>query len=231
MIKPTKSAEASFVVQATEIWKSYEQGAIAVLNGVNLEARKSEAIALCGPSGCGKSTLLHLIGGLDQPTRGTVRVNGEPLGRGRDMVHFMRHEVGFIFQLHNLIPDLTMEENCLLPAVAAGANRTAALTRLQDLAERTGLKHRLKHRIQKLSGGERQRTAICRALMNRPGILLADEPTGSLDEKTSSAVFKLLLDLSHTEGLTLLMATHDRGLAASCDRVLEMHDGRIRTDC
>jgi lipoprotein-releasing system ATP-binding protein len=102
---------------------------------------------------------------------------------------------------------------------------------LQDLAERTGLKHRLKHRIQKLSGGERQRTAICRALMNRPGILLADEPTGSLDEKTSSAVFKLLLDLSHTEGLTLLMATHDRGLAASCDRVLEMHDGRIRTDC
>jgi len=158
-------------------------------------------------------------------------VNGEPLGRGRDMVHFMRHEVGFIFQLHNLIPDLTMEENCLLPAVAAGANRTAALTRLQDLAERTGLKHRLKHRIQKLSGGERQRTAICRALMNRPGILLADEPTGSLDEKTSSAVFKLLLDLSHTEGLTLLMATHDRGLAASCDRVLEMHDGRIRTDC
>jgi lipoprotein-releasing system ATP-binding protein len=231
MIKPTKSAEASFVVQATEIWKSYEQGASAVLNGVNLEARKSEAIALCGPSGCGKSTLLHLIGGLDQPTRGTVRVNGEPLGRGRDMVHFMRHEVGFIFQLHNLIPDLTMEENCLLPAVAAGANRTAALTRLQDLAERTGLKHRLKHRIQKLSGGERQRTAICRALMNRPGILLADEPTGSLDEKTSSAVFKLLLDLSHTEGLTLLMATHDRGLAASCDRVLEMHDGRIRTDC
>jgi ABC-type lipoprotein export system ATPase subunit len=231
MMLSTKSAEASFVVQATEIWKSYEQGAIAVLNGVNLEARKSEAIALCGPSGCGKSTLLHLIGGLDQPTRGTVRVNGEPLGRGRDMVHFMRHEVGFIFQLHNLIPDLTMEENCLLPAVAAGANRTAALTRLQDLAERTGLKHRLKHRIQKLSGGERQRTAICRALMNRPGILLADEPTGSLDEKTSSAVFKLLLDLSHTEGLTLLMATHDRGLAASCDRVLEMHDGRIRTDC
>jgi lipoprotein-releasing system ATP-binding protein len=231
MMLSTKSAEASFVVQATEIWKSYEQGAIAVLNGVNLDARKSEAIALCGPSGCGKSTLLHLIGGLDQPTRGTVRVNGEPLGRGRDMVHFMRHEVGFIFQLHNLIPDLTMEENCLLPAVAAGANRTAALTRLQDLAERTGLKHRLKHRIQKLSGGERQRTAICRALMNRPGILLADEPTGSLDEKTSSAVFKLLLDLSHTEGLTLLMATHDRGLAASCDRVLEMHDGRIRTDC
>ena len=147
------------------------------------------------------------------------------------MVHFMRHEVGFIFQLHNLIPDLTMEENCLLPAVAAGTKHSAALSRLHELAERTGLKDRMKHRIQKLSGGERQRTAICRALMNRPGILLADEPTGSLDERNSSAVFKLLLDLSHTEGVTLLMATHDRGLAAACDRMLEMHDGRIRTDC
>ena len=185
---------------------------------------------MCGPSGCGKSTLLHLIGGLDEPSQGTVLVNGRELGRGRDMVHFMRHEVGFIFQLHNLIPDLTMEENCLLPAVAAGTSHAAALGRLHELADRTGLKSRLKHRIQKLSGGERQRTAICRALINRPGILLADEPTGSLDEKNSGAVFDLLLDLAHTEGVTLLMATHDRGLAASCDRVLEMHDGRIRTD-
>jgi lipoprotein-releasing system ATP-binding protein len=226
-----QSGEVPVVIRASGLWKSYDDGAISVLNGVDLEARKSEAIALCGPSGCGKSTLLHLIGGLDEPTRGKVLVNGKELGRSRDMVQFMRHEVGFVFQLHNLIPDLTMEENCLLPAVAAGTAHPAALNRLQELAERTGLKDRLKHRIQKLSGGERQRTAICRALMNRPGILLADEPTGSLDEKTSSAVFNLLMDLAHTEGVTLLMATHDRGLAAACDRVLEMHDGRIRTDC
>lgn len=220
--------ETTAVIRANGVWKSYDEGTIAVLNGVELEARKGEAIALCGPSGCGKSTLLHLVGGLDQPTKGSVTVNGKELGRGRDMVHFMRHEVGFIFQLHNLIPDLTLEENCLLPAFAAGTSRAAAMGRLHELAERTGLQDRLKHRIQKLSGGERQRTALCRALINRPGILLADEPTGSLDEKTSSVVFTLLLDLAHTEGVTLLMATHDLGLAAACDRMLEMHDGRIR---
>ncbi|HVX57610.1 MAG TPA: ATP-binding cassette domain-containing protein, partial [Candidatus Saccharimonadales bacterium] len=172
--------------------------------------------------------LLHLIGGLDLPRRGSVAVNGKDLGPRRDMVHFMRHEVGFVFQLHNLIPDLTMEENCLLPAIAAGVKRDEALRRIHELAVRTGLEHRLKQRIQKLSGGERQRTAICRALMNRPGILLADEPTGSLDEKSSTTVFQLLLDLAHFEGVTLVMATHDRGMAAACDRMLEMHDGRIR---
>ena len=231
MMVSAQSVANKVVIRAADLWKSYDQGAITVLNGVDLEARKGEAIALCGPSGCGKSTLLHLIGGLDQPTKGTVLVNGNELGRTRDMVRFMRHEVGFIFQLHNLIPDLTMEENCLLPAVAAGTSHAEASSRLNELAGRTGLASRLKHRIQKLSGGERQRTALCRALMNRPGILLADEPTGSLDEKTSAAVFKLLLDLAHTEGVTLLMATHDRSLAAACDRMLEMHDGRIRTDC
>jgi len=231
MMAAPQSAANAVVIQAAGLWKSYDQGTIAVLNGVDLEAHRGEAIALCGPSGCGKSTLLHLIGGLDQPTHGTILVNGKQLGRGRDMVQFMRHEVGFIFQLHNLIPDLTMEENCLLPAVAAGTSHATALSRLRELAERTGLKNRLKHRIQKLSGGERQRTAICRALMNRPGILLADEPTGSLDERTSGAVFQLLLNLAHTESVTLLMATHDRSLATACDRVLEMHDGRIRTDC
>ena len=231
MMAPAQSVAKSVVIRAADLWKSYDQGAITVLNGVDLEVHKGEAIALCGPSGCGKSTLLHLIGGLDQPTRGAVLVNGKELGRTRDMVQFMRYEVGFIFQLHNLIPDLTMEENCLLPAVAAGTNHAEASKRLNELAERTGLTTRLKHRIQKLSGGERQRTALCRALMNRPGILLADEPTGSLDEKTSASVFKLLLELAHTEDVTLLMATHDRTLAAACDRMLEMHDGRIRTDC
>jgi ABC-type lipoprotein export system ATPase subunit len=139
----------------------------------------------------------------------------------------LRYEVGFVFQLHNLIPDLTLEENCLIPTVAAGVDRRAARTRLRQLAERTGLIDRLGQRIQKLSGGERQRTALCRALMNQPKILLADEPTGSLDEQTSGAVFNLLLDIVATEGVTLVMATHDRGLAARCDRLLEMHDGRI----
>jgi ABC-type lipoprotein export system ATPase subunit len=210
------------------VWKSYDEGAITVLKGINFEAVEGQAVALCGPSGCGKSTLLHLFGGLDLPDRGRVSVNGIEINRQRNLLRLLRHEVGFVFQLHNLIPDLTLEENCLIPTVAAGIDRRTAQARLGQLAERTGLSHRLGHRIQKLSGGERQRTALCRALMNKPKILLADEPTGSLDENSSAVVFDLLLDIVATEGVTLVMATHDRSLAARCDRLLEMHDGRIR---
>jgi len=194
------------VLRAVDIWKSYDQGTVTVLKGVDLECSEGRSVALCGPSGCGKSTLLHLFAGLDTPYRGKV----------------------FVFQLHNLIPDLTLAENCLIPTVAAGTNHRTAKARLMELAERTGLSDRLDHRIQKLSGGERQRTALCRALMNRPKILLADEPTGSLDEQTSEAVFDLLLELVASEGTTLLMATHDRSLAARCDRLVEMRGGKIR---
>jgi lipoprotein-releasing system ATP-binding protein len=202
-------------------------GAIRVLNGVDFEAIKGQTVALCGPSGCGKSTLLHLLGGLDTPDRGRISVNNVELKRHRSPLRLLRHEIGFVFQLHNLIPDLTLEENCLIPAVAAGIERQTARTRLRQLTDRTGLSYRLDHRIQKLSRGERQRTALCRALMNKPRILLADEPTGSLDEQTSATVFQLLLDLAVTEGVTLVMATHDRALAERCDRLVEMRNGRI----
>jgi ABC-type lipoprotein export system ATPase subunit len=222
------SVRGRVVLRAENVWKSYDEGAIAVLKGIDFEAVEGQAVALCGPSGCGKSTLLHLFGGLDLPDRGQVSVNEIEINRQRNLLRLLRHEVGFVFQLHNLIPDLTLEENCLIPTVAAGIDRRTAQARLGQLAERTGLSHRLGHRIQKLSGGERQRTALCRALMNRPKILLADEPTGSLDESASAVVFDLLLDIVATEGVTLVMATHDRGLAARCDRLLEMHDGRIR---
>ena len=225
MHNPVPASQA--IIRTRDVWKSYDNGAIAVLNGIDLEIEPGHAVALCGPSGCGKSTLLHLVGGLDLPDRGTVTVKGEDLSKKRDMVNFLRHEIGFVFQLHNLIADLTMEENCLLPAIAAGRSRKAAKERLGQLAVQTGMQDRLHHRIQKLSGGERQRTAICRALMNEPSILLADEPTGSLDERTSGAVFELLLGLTRNQGVTLLMATHDRGLAQVCDRMIEMHDGRI----
>ena len=221
------SSKNRIVVRAEDVWKSYDDGAIEVLKGANFEAAEGQTVALCGPSGCGKSTLLHLFGGLDSPDRGRVSVNGIEVNRHRNLLRLLRHEVGFVFQLHNLIPDLTLEENCLIPTVAAGVGRRTAQARLNQLAERTGLSHRLGHRIQKLSGGERQRTALCRALMNQPKILLADEPTGSLDEHTSGAVFELLLDTVATEGVTLVMATHDRGLAKRCDRLLEMRDGRI----
>jgi ABC-type lipoprotein export system ATPase subunit len=221
------SNQPRIVLRAEGVWKSYDDGTISVLRGVDFEAAEGQTIALCGPSGCGKSTLLHLLGGLDLPDHGHLSVNGIEVNRHRDLLRLLRYEVGFVFQLHNLIPDLTLEENCLIPSVAAGVDRRAAMARLRQLAERTGLADRLGHRIQKLSGGERQRTALCRALMNRPKILLADEPTGSLDEQTSGTVFDLLLDIVATEGVTLVMATHDRGLAARCDRLMEMHEGRI----
>jgi lipoprotein-releasing system ATP-binding protein len=216
------------VLECADVWKSYDEGTVAVLKGVDCEVLEGQTVALCGPSGCGKSTLLHLFGGLDWVDRGRVVVNSAEVNRQRDLLRLLRHEVGFIFQLHNLIPDLTLAENCLIPTVAAGIDRNTAMARLAELAEQTGLTHRLNHRIQKLSGGERQRTAICRALMNRPKILLADEPTGSLDEQSSHTVFNLLLNLVATEGATLLMATHDRNLAAKCDRLVEMYDGKIR---
>lgn len=221
-------ARSRIALACEDVHKSYDEGTVAVLKGIDCEILEGQTVALCGPSGCGKSTLLHLFGGLDWADRGRIFVNGIEVNRKRDLLRLLRHEVGFIFQLHNLLPDLTLAENCLIPTVAAGIERKTAMRRIEELAEQTGLSHRLNHRIQKLSGGERQRTAICRALMNRPKILLADEPTGSLDAQSSEAVFNLLMNLVQTEGTTLLMATHDRALAARCDRVAEMHDGRIR---
>ena len=215
------------VLRAEGVWKSYDDGAITVLRGVDFIGLAGETVALCGPSGCGKSTLLHLLGGLDEPDRGRISVNSKELNRHANLLRLLRHEVGFVFQLHNLIPDLTLEENCLIPTVAAGLERKTAMARLRELTDRTGLSHRLGSKIQKLSGGERQRTALCRALMNKPRILLADEPTGSLDEATSATVFNLLLEIAAKEGVTLVMATHDRGLAARCGRMIEMRDGRI----
>ena len=234
------------ILRAESLWKSYDAGSIPVLNGIDFEVFPAQTVAICGPSGCGKSTLLHLLGGLDEPDRGRMLIQGRELSTLR-RTHFLRHQVGFVFQLHNLIPDLTLEENCLIPTVAAGTPRKEAMARLHELAARTGLTHRLHQRIQKLSGGERQRTALCRALMNRPGILLADEPTGSLDERTSRQIFDLLLELARTDGahggsarnsgirdsgirdsgITLVMATHDRSLASQCDRLVEMRDGKI----
>jgi len=225
MATPTDNQK--FVLQAKDVWKSYDNKMVNVLNGVDFAARASETIALCGPSGCGKSTLLHVLGGLDTLDNGQVFINGTALKSDGSELHRLRHEIGFVFQLHNLIPDLTLEENCLIPTVAAGTKRSEARERLMQLVKRTGLAHRLGHRVQKLSGGERQRTALCRALMNRPKILLADEPTGALDERTRTQVFDLLLELVATEKITLVMATHDRTLAERCDRIALMRDGKI----
>jgi len=214
-------------IETRDLWKSYESGRIKVLRGVTLAVKRGELVALCGPSGGGKSTLLHLMAGLDSPDRGEVNLDGQPLRGEATMLRSLRQKIGFVFQLHNLIPDLTLQENCLIPAIAAGTKRKLARERLKELAERTGLSARLTHRIQELSGGERQRTALCRALMNSPEIILADEPTGALDEKNRTQVFHLLLDLVRKEGATMVMATHDRSLAEQCDRLLVVKDGEL----
>lgn len=227
--KPNRTgrAQSQAQIELRDLWKSYERGQVEVLRGVSLTVKRGELVALCGPSGGGKSTLLHLMAGLDVPDRGEVLLDGRPLDGEATQLHALRHRIGFVFQLHNLIPDLTLEENCLIPSIAAGVDKAKARERLKQLTQETGIAERLHHRIQELSGGERQRTALCRALMNQPEIILADEPTGALDDKNRMHVFELLLRLVRQEGVTLVMATHDRTLAEKCDRLAVVKDGRL----
>jgi lipoprotein-releasing system ATP-binding protein len=215
------------MVEIHDVWKSFDRGRIEVLKGVDLHVRRGETVALCGTSGCGKSTLLNVIAGLEDPDRGCVRTAGRVVGTERERVDLLRHKVGFVFQLHHLMPDLTLEENCLVPVIAAGGKRADAMRRLHELADATGVVHQLKQRVRELSGGERQRGALVRSLMNEPELLLGDEPTGALDEANREKVFALLLDLVRSKGRTLVMATHDLDLARRCDRVVRMRDGRI----
>jgi len=218
------------MVEIKDVWKSFDRGRIEVLKGVDLQVRRGETVALCGTSGCGKSTLLNVIAGLEDADRGSVRTAGRTIGSERERVDLLRHDVGFVFQLHHLMPDLTLEENCLVPVIAAGGKKADAMKRLGELAEATGITHQLKQRVRELSGGERQRGALVRSLMNEPDLLLGDEPTGALDEANRERVFAMLLDLVRAKGRTLVMATHDLELAMRCDRVIRMRDGRIVSD-
>jgi lipoprotein-releasing system ATP-binding protein len=218
------------MVEIQDVWKSFDRGRIEVLKGVDLKVRRGETVALCGTSGCGKSTLLNVIAGLEDADRGSVRTAGRTIGSERERVDLLRHDVGFVFQLHHLMPDLTLEENCLVPVIASGGKRADAMKRLAELAEATGVTQQLKQRVRELSGGERQRGALVRSLMNEPDLLLGDEPTGALDEANRERVFAMLLDLVRAKGRTLVMATHDLDLAMRCDRVIRMRDGRIVSD-
>ncbi|RXK52869.1 ABC transporter ATP-binding protein [Oleiharenicola lentus] len=220
-------SETVLPVRATHLAKSYDGGRLPVLHEVSLQVRPGEIVALWGASGSGKSTLLHLLGGLDVPDRGELSVCGLDPRDEAARIELRRRHLGFVFQLHNLIPDLTMEENIAVPALATGVSSAQRTQRIRLLAEQLGLAHRLGHRIQDLSGGERQRTAICRALMNSPRLLLADEPTGSLDEETGSAVFALLKDLAERDGIAVVIATHERRFAEACHRLVRMRNGRL----
>lgn len=222
------SRPRTILVQAQGVHKSYDAGRIAVLREVDFTVLAGEIVALWGASGSGKSTLLHLLGGLDTPDRGQISVCGLDPTLEANRLALRRQSLGFVFQLHNLIPDLTVEENLRIPAVALNRPRAETLERIRSLTAEVGIAHRLTHRIQDLSGGERQRTAICRALINSPRLILADEPTGSLDEQTGATIFSLLKTLAERDGLAVVLATHERRFAESCHRIVQVRDGRVK---
>ncbi|WP_170409464.1 ABC transporter ATP-binding protein [Ruegeria atlantica] len=205
-------------------------GEVQVLRGADLELRAGEAVALVAPSGAGKSTLLHIAGLLDKPDEGAVEIAGQNVaGRGdRTRTALRRQDVGFVYQFHHLLPEFTALENITLPQLANGKSEKVAQDRAMNLLSRVGVAERADHRPAALSGGEQQRVAFCRALANKPRVLLADEPTGNLDPATSDQVFDTLMALVREEGLSALIATHNMDLAARMDRKLRLEAGVLK---
>lgn len=221
----------SIILQAKNISKVYDEGKIktTVLSGLDLTVHAGERIAIVGSSGSGKSTLLHLLGGLDTPTTGEVWLKGACLNQLNETRRgeLRNRHLGFIYQFHHLLAEFNATENVAMPLLMrADVSIKEAERRANALLERVGLGHRLHHRPSELSGGERQRVAIARALVTEPALVLADEPTGNLDDENATAVFELLTELQSSIGMALLMVTHDRQLAARADKILEMKSGQ-----
>ena len=214
-------------VEIRDLYKSYENGRIKALNGINLTIKDGEFVSIIGPSGSGKSTLLNMLGALDVPDSGTINVAGRDLSSSKKLNEFRSDEIGFIFQLHNLIPNISVIENIEIPMFTQGISSSEMRSRALKLLDDVGLKDKAGILPNKLSGGERQRVAIARALANEPSIILADEPTGSLDSKTSSRILKQLIDLHESKRVTLIIVTHDMDVAKLADRVIEVLDGEI----
>jgi len=216
----------------SNVAKSYSTRAepLVVLRDVSVELSVGENVAILGPSGSGKSTLLHIIGTLDTPTSGQVVLREEnPFQLNEtQLAHFRNENIGFVFQEHHLLPQLSVLENVLIPTIAAGGAGADATSRAEDLIDRVGLSDRADHRPAELSGGERQRVAVARALIQKPALLLADEPTGSLDRTNAHAIGKLLLDLQKQEKTLLIVVTHSMDLANMMSRRLELDDGRLK---
>ncbi len=227
----TTHSAAHPVLELIELRRTFNQGPreIHVLNGASACLMPGEAVALVGPSGAGKSTLLHIAGLLEQPDSGHVIVNGRDCAKmdDRQRTAVRRSEVGFVYQFHQLLPEFSALENVVIPQMILGRSRRAAEKRARDLLAALGLAERVEHRPAELSGGEQQRTAICRALANGPRLLLADEPTGNLDPKTSERVFNELISLIRRTGVAALIATHNVDLANRMDRVLQLSDGLL----
>lgn len=216
-------------VELDDVTREFPNGRdrLEVLRGVTIRIASGEAVAIVGESGCGKSTLLSVLGGLDLPSSGAVRVAGERVDTYDDeaLSHYRSRTVGLVFQFHYLLRDFTTLENIMLPALVAGSSRDAARTRALDLMDRVGIGDCAQRLTPQLSGGERQRAAIARALINAPPLLLADEPTGNLDDANSLRVQELLYGLARAEGMTLVVVTHSRDLAAAADRTLRLEAG------
>ena len=221
-------------VEMENVHKSYLLGATAVsaLRGVDLEIRAGEFAALMGPSGCGKTTLLNLMGAIDLPSRGTIRVAGaDLLGLSDDQLADLRRDrIGIVFQFYNLIPTLTARENVEIPMQFKGLGRRARRERATALLERVGLRDRMEHKPAELSGGEQQRVSIARALANQPALVLLDEPTGDLDSATGQEIIALLRDLNERDRVTLVIATHDALIAERSSRVIRIRDGLVEKD-
>lgn len=214
-------------VEMKNVFKSYENGNIKALNGIDLTIRDGEFVSIIGPSGSGKSTLLNMLGALDIPDSGTINVAGEDLTSSKKLNEFRAQKIGFIFQLHNLIPNISVVENIEIPMFTQKLSSKEMRAKALRLLDDVGLKDKADIMPNKLSGGERQRVAIARALANDPSIILADEPTGSLDSKTSSKILKQLIDLHEDKNVTLIIVTHDMDVAKLADRVVEVLDGEI----
>jgi ABC-type lipoprotein export system ATPase subunit len=225
----SERSRAPAAIEAIDVVKLFDGGVVRALDGVNLRIERGDFVAITGPSGCGKSTLIHLIAALDAPTAGRILVNGKGLRSGSND-RLRRHEVGLVFQLHNLLPHLNALENVEIAMFANGMGHRQQRERARDLLEEMGLSARTRMTPPRLSGGERQRLAIARALANHPSIILADEPTGSLDSASVDRVLGLFRRIREERGVTVLMATHDMHVAATADRIAKMRDGRIVED-
>ena len=218
------------LISLFDVVKEYDKGTVKALNGVNLDIFEGAFVSIIGPSGSGKSTLLNMLGALDKPTRGKIYIDGIDLVKEKDLSEFRQEKIGFVFQLHNLIPNLSVFDNVQIPLLPTGMSNKEMKEKASEIIRAVGLEDKKKQRPNKLSGGQRQRVAIARALVNNPSIILADEPTGSLDSKTGEMILNLLMEMHERYNVTLIIVTHDNGVAALAERTIKIKDGQVIED-